>query len=65
MTKRQVQSEIYIRQKVLEAMVKNSIRDNKQVCDVFQDYHNNPKAVISRFNLQKEIETEIKKAMNS
>jgi len=62
MTKKQVQSEMYIRQKVLEALVKNNIRDNKQVCDVFQEYHNNPKSVISRFNLQKEIEMEIKRA---
>lgn len=61
-TKKQVQSEIYIRQKILEHMVKSNIRDNKQVCDIFQEYHNNPKAVISRFNLQKEIESEVKRA---
>ncbi len=60
-TKKQVQSEVYIRQKILEQMVKNNIRDNKHVCDIFQEYHLNPKTVISRFNLQKEIESEIKR----
>ncbi len=39
-------------------MVKNNIRDNKKVVDIFQEYHMNPSAVISRFELDKEIKEE-------
>lgn len=59
-TKKQLNSEIYIRQKVLEYMVRNNTRDNKQVCDIFHEYHIEPKAVIAKFNLEKEIEKELK-----
>ncbi|RLI87212.1 MAG: CpaF family protein [Candidatus Altiarchaeales archaeon] len=57
-SKKQLNSEIYIREKVLEYMVKNNIRDNKKVVDIFQEYHMNPSAVISRFELDKEIKEE-------
>ncbi len=60
-SKKQLTSEIYIRQKVLEHMVKNNIRDNKAVCDILHEYNMDPKSVIAKFNLQKEIEQEIKK----
>jgi archaeal flagellar protein FlaI len=65
LTKKQVQSEIFLRQKILEYMLKNNIRDNKRVCDIFQEYHTNPNAVLSKLGLLKEIEaqrTKTKKA---
>ena len=59
-TKKQVSSEVYIREKVLDYMVRNNIRDNKQVCDIFHEYHMDPNSIISRFSLQKEIEKDLK-----
>lgn len=57
-TKKQLNSELYIREKILKYMVKNNIRDNKKVVDIFQEYHMDPNAVISRFNLHEEIKAE-------
>ena len=59
-TKKQLNSEIFIREKVLEYLAKNNIRDNKKVCDVFHEYHTDPHSVISKFGLDKELSKDLK-----
>jgi len=45
-TKKRLQTEIQIRQKVLEYMVAKNISDNEKVIRLFQRYHINPRAVL-------------------
>jgi flagellar protein FlaI len=53
MSKKALDRELYVREKVLEWMVKNNIRDNEKVIEIFQQYHKNPKAVIERIRSKK------------
>ena len=57
-SKKQLNSELYIRKKVLEHMLKEGIRENKAVVDIFQEYHRNPGAVITKFGLHGKIKKE-------
>jgi len=45
--KKRLDSELYVREKVLQYMLENNIRDNTSVLNVFQKYHIDPKLVIS------------------
>lgn len=45
-SKKRLNTELYVREKVLNYMVKNKITDNSDVLTYFQNYHINPKAVI-------------------
>lgn len=54
-SKKQLNSELYIREKVLEYMVRKDIRDNKEIVDILQEYHVNPGAVVSKFELREGI----------
>ncbi len=43
---KRLNAEIYVRQKILEYMIKRGIRDNTGVINFFQRYHKDPKVVI-------------------
>jgi flagellar protein FlaI len=51
LTKQQVNVEILKRKLVLEAMMKNNIRGQKDVIKTFQEYHKNPDAVILKLGV--------------
>lgn len=53
LTKRELDKEIYVREKVIEYMVRNNIRDNKKVIDILRKYHKDPKSVISMIQSKK------------
>lgn len=46
-TKKRLQKEYFIREKILDYMMANDIRGQKEVLDMFQRFHKNPKEVIS------------------
>jgi len=48
--KKQVNAELFIREKVIEYMVKKDISDNKGVIDIIYMYNTNPKALLSKIN---------------
>lgn len=50
--KKELDREIYVREKVLEWMLKNNIRSNEEVIEIFQGYHVNPRAIIERIKFK-------------
>lgn len=52
MSKKALDRELYIREKVLEWMLKNNIKENERVMEIFHNYHLNPKAVIERIKTE-------------
>ncbi|MBD3261470.1 MAG: CpaF family protein [Candidatus Altiarchaeales archaeon] len=48
-TKIRLNKEIMIRQRILEQMIKNGIREYRDVLELFQKYHQNPKSVLKDF----------------
>lgn len=52
-TKKRLNTEIYIRERILKYMVDNDIRDNKEVISLFQRYHNDPKDMIAEIKAKK------------
>ncbi|MFH1789394.1 MAG: ATPase, T2SS/T4P/T4SS family [Candidatus Altiarchaeota archaeon] len=52
-TKKRLNTEIYIRERILKYMVDCDIRDNKEVIELFQRYHMNPKEVIAEIKEKK------------
>ena len=44
--KKRLDTELYIREKILQYLVANGIKDNRKVIGYFQRYHVNPKSVI-------------------
>ena len=57
-TKKRINTEIYIRERILKYMVDNDIRDNKEVISLFQRYHNDPKNLIAEIKAKKGIVAE-------
>ncbi len=53
LTKNELDKELYVREKVLEYMAKNNMRDNKSVLDIIQKYHKDPKSIISKIGIKK------------
>ncbi len=47
-SKKQLNNEILVRQRILEYMLKKGIRNNKDVIDIIQRYNTNPMSVISK-----------------
>lgn len=47
-TKKRVNTEIYIRERILKYMVEKDIKDNQKVISLLQQYHTSPKEVISQ-----------------
>ena len=53
LTKKQVGTEILKRKLVLEVMLKRGIRRQEEVIAIFQEYHKNPRAALSKLGLNK------------
>jgi len=51
-SKKRLNTELYIREKVLQHMLDSGMRDNKSVINYFQRYHANPKAVIAEIKAE-------------
>jgi len=50
MSKKQLNAELFLREKVLEYMVKKDISDNTRFIEMMHRYNTNPKAVLSKIN---------------
>ncbi len=53
LTRKELDIELYVREKILEYMVVNNIRDNKTVIEIIQKYYKDPKSIMSKIRLRK------------
>jgi flagellar protein FlaI len=57
-TPKRLNTEIYIRERILKYMADNKINDNRDVISLFQSYHLNPKDVVSELKGRKNFAAE-------
>jgi len=50
LTKKQVNAELFIREKVFEYMIRKNISDNSRVTSIIHKFNSNPKAILSKIN---------------
>ncbi|MFH1834703.1 MAG: ATPase, T2SS/T4P/T4SS family [Methanobacteriota archaeon] len=55
-TKKRLNTELYIRERILKYMVDNNITENNEVISIFQRYHYNPKSVIQAIKDNKSLD---------
>lgn len=53
LTKKDLDTELYVREKILGYMVNNKIRDNKSIIEIIHKYYKDPKSIISRIQVKK------------
>ena len=51
-TKKELETELFVREKILEYMLRQDIRNNNDVINIFKKYYSDPKSIISMVGLR-------------